>query len=366
NEVKTTVTSKGRSGYNLPDQLEGLGFVYKDSSLVYEMGLMIGTSTGPNVSDNVRGETAGNTDEDFAPVIPVYQINPPVKSHFDLTGQFNDDPAGAMMLNAQVSHKSFAWNETGHTKYVILEYTITNMSGSTWTAFHAGIFADWDIMDYNQNYAATDAATKLGYAYSSQTGGIYAGIRLLTSGPFIHYAIDNDGTGGGANIYDGYPSSEKYTTLSTNRSDAGMRDIASVVSSGPHTLNAGDSIVVAFALIAGDDLNDIITSGNNAQDKYDHLTYACYLPERDVQFGEVFPNPTDGNASIAFNLKERSLIELDIMNISGQEMMSLGQYQLQTGSHQLPLPVALLKPGIYFLKINQNGHRIIRKFIVSD
>ncbi|MCB0429210.1 MAG: S8 family peptidase [Flavobacteriales bacterium] len=363
NEVKTTVTSKGRTGYNLPNQVEGLGFVYKDSSLMYEGGLMLGISSGPEVSDNMRGATAGNTDEDFASVIPVYQVIPSLKSDFDLAGEFNDAPA-SVPLNAHVKHKSFAWTEAGHTKYIILQYTIINEGSTAWSDLHAGIFSDWDIMDYSQNRVATDAAHKLGYAYSTQASGIYAGIRLLTGGPFLHYAIDNDGTGGGVNIYDGFPSSEKYTTLSTNRDTAGMRDIASVVSSGPFNVAPNDSVVVAFALIAGDDLTDIITSSDHAQDKYDWLVGLPTQNPWSLQFGDIFPNPGKDQIGIRFELETATTLSFEVYSVSGQKITKTKPVKYAAGAHQETLSVAQLAAGTYVLAVRNDKMVSSRSFIL--
>ena len=57
-----------------------------------------------------------------------------------------------------------------------------------------------------------DAARRMGYAFSTDTGGFYAGIKLLTNGTAVHYAIDNEpGGGGGVDIFtNGYSTALKY------------------------------------------------------------------------------------------------------------------------------------------------------------
>ena len=65
NDISTTITSKGRIGYNTSGPGEGLGFVYKSHALFYESGLMIGVADG-RVSDDVRGQ--GKNDNDFSVV----------------------------------------------------------------------------------------------------------------------------------------------------------------------------------------------------------------------------------------------------------------------------------------------------------
>ncbi|MBL0046922.1 MAG: S8 family serine peptidase [Bacteroidetes bacterium] len=68
NDISTSITSKGRIGFNSDGQADGLGFKYKNGrQLLYEAGLMIGTS-GNKVSDMVRGANAGTTDNDFSSI----------------------------------------------------------------------------------------------------------------------------------------------------------------------------------------------------------------------------------------------------------------------------------------------------------
>jgi serine protease len=45
NDIKTTITSRGRIGYNQDGQQQGLGFQYLDSNLMYESSFMIGNSS---------------------------------------------------------------------------------------------------------------------------------------------------------------------------------------------------------------------------------------------------------------------------------------------------------------------------------
>ena len=269
NDVATTITSKSPIGWNDPPTLsEGLGFTYQNGgSQLYESGLMIGDPS--RVSDYLRGDPQGNTDNDFGSIANVQKV-PNIFSEFDVEGKYNDNPAGGQKLNVEVHHKGFAWTLPGHTKYVIVEYTITNTGGSALTNLYSGIFCDWDVMDYSLNHAGEDATRKLGYVWSNEPNSPYFGIRLLTADPWNHYAIDNDGSNGSINIYDGYPTTEKYTSLSTSRATAGEGDVADVVSAGPFTINQNDSITIAFAILAGDSLDDIKDVSDSAWNMYNN------------------------------------------------------------------------------------------------
>ncbi|MFM7176018.1 MAG: S8 family peptidase [Bacteroidota bacterium] len=355
NQVSTTITSKGRIGYNGTGQTEGLGFAYNGENLLYEGGLMIGKSASA-VSDNVRNDTG--TDNDFQSTQVVQKLLPSVQSEFDLFGKFNDSPS-ASPLPVLVSHKAFAWSTPGDDKYVIVEYSIKNTSTSSLSNIYAGIFADWDIQDYSLNKGNENASLKMGYVYNTTATGLWAGIKLLTATPFKHYAIDNIAGGGGANLSDGYSTSEKYTTLSTNRATSGGtgtgNDVIDVVSTGPFTIPAGDSVRVAFALIAGDELNDLNNSAGNAQIKYDGLfTGIAPIGSSNGQL-MVSPNPVRDQLQFSVGTEKR-IESIRILDVIGRDVMFNDAIN---GS----IDVSSLPSGTYFLQVNVEGTLSTSKFI---
>jgi len=361
NQVSTTITSKGRLCYNGEGQMEGLGFQYSGENLVYEAGLMIGLTAG-KVSDNVRG--APTTENDFQSAQVIQKLFPSVQSEFDLFGKFNDAPS-ASPLPVLVSHKAFAWTTPGDEKYIIVEYSIKNTGTNTMSNLWAGIFADWDIQDYNFNKGNENAALKMGYVYNTTTGGLWAGIKVLTATPFNHYAIDNLAGQGGVNMTDGYDTGEKYTTLSTPRVAAGVNgggnDVIDVVSTGPFTIAAGDSVKVAFALIAGDDLNDLNTSGGNAQIKYDNLVS---VPEinADLKNIQLFPNPAT-NAVYIF-AGSNNIESYTLTDVAGRILYLSNQPSQQNGLIQVDL--SSFQQGIYLVNISTGSGFKTFKFIKHD
>jgi serine protease len=376
NDVASTNTSRGRIGWNNGDGTGGLGFAYKDSAMLYEAGLMIGISS-TQVDDNVRGSSTASSDQDFVDVATVKDIIPAVKAEFETGGVFSDNNS-TNQIGVQVKHKTYAWTSAGDRKYIIFEYSIKNMGSVTLSNLYAGIFADWDITDKTSgsNKAATDQANKLGYIYSTVGTKLYGGTRLLTKGPFLHYAIDNvSGGGGGVDIQDAanyYSKAEKYTTLSTNRLTAGGttgtgNDVLNVVSSGPFTINANDSLKVAFALIAGDDLMDLTNSSINAQIKYDNVVMGVQENDKAAfSLKQNFPNPVNASKTvIEFYLPAASVAELNIYNTMGQKIMTVFNTQLSEGIHQWTIDLAGFKSGVYFYELKAGNNREVMKMVVQ-
>lgn len=359
NEVLTTNSSKGRICYNNPGQLDGLGFDYNnDGSLAYETGFMVGVSG--NVADNVRGATAGATDEDFQSIVNIQKHDPGVWSDFDTYGSFNDNTNGTP-LGLRMDYRTLSWTQVPWSKFHIFEYTIRNTGTATRSNVFAGIFSDWDIQNYANNKADEDGSLQMGYVYCTDPGGYYAGIKLLTPGGFRHYAIDNvSGGGGGVNLFDGYDSGEKYTSLSTNRATAGGtgtgNDVIDVVGTGPFTLAPGDSAVVAFALIAGNELSDIQSSAAQAQVKY-NLTTGLF----DGSFAAVlkaYPNPAGDYAYLPVSMELPDRVYLELYTVSGTLVSSRSCGVLGSGVHEIRLDTSTLPSGIYHVRLT--GERTSR------
>jgi len=351
NDVFTTNTSKGRICYNEPGQMAGLGFDYNDEgSLSYETGFMVGISG--NVADNVRGSTAGGTDEDFEPLVTIQKNEPGVWSDFDTYGSFTDATNANVSMDLRMDYKTWSWTVMPFSRFHIFEYTIRNTGTQSRNNLYAGIFSDWDIQTYANNKADEDASLRMGYVYCTDPGGYYAGIKVLTTGGFRHYAIDNiTGGGGGVDASNGISTAEKYTTLSTNRPAAGGtgtgNDVIDVVSTGPFNLAPGDSVTVAFALIAGDDLGDLQSGAVQAQVKYSLTTGVANDNPASMTIGPAYPNPSSGMISIPFHHTHDADVILQISDATGRLVFERVLRVVQNGFHELKMDLSALTPGFY-------------------
>jgi hypothetical protein len=371
NDVATSVSSAGRIGYSLPNQNQGLGFTYfNSSSLLYEAGLMVGNSV-TQVSDMLRGAT--NTfDNDFGSVLLVQRVIPAITSDFDLVGYFNDDNAGASKLNVFVKHDSYAWTSTPNRKYIVRKFTIYNNNVSPLSTLYAGIFADWDILNASFNKADYDSSNRMAYVYSTQAAPIYCGIKVLSPTNVIVNSIDNLGGGaGGIDITDGYTTAEKYQSLSTNRFQAGTasngNDVAQVVSCGPFSMAPDDSAIVVFALIAGDNLIDIQTSAQAAQQKYDSL-YSVGISnlKGSSQDFQLLPNPAKEMVQVKFAPLKNEKPRIQLFTMQGSLVASVSaDVSSNANSQSIGINISNLAKGIYLLKFESQYRSISKKLIVD-
>jgi subtilisin family serine protease len=378
NDVATTITSKGKFGWNQDAATEGLGFSYMGTQMLYEGGLMVGTNS-TTVSDCVRGSNGTTSDADFQSAINVTRVVPPVVSEFDIHGAMNDVPASPTQ-NLYITHNAYAWSTPGNTKYVIVQYIIRNNGSTALSGLYAGLSADWDIdaTTYANNKSDFDAVRNMGYSWCTNLNGKYAGIKLLTqSAPPVFYAIDNlAGGGGGFDINDAdfYSTADKYTALSTNRLQGGNtattgNDVLNVMSSGPFNIAAGDSVTVAFALIGGDDLADIQESADSAQVHYDGAFPVGLIKTAQTANGvKIYPNPASNNLTIVMQDAQGGPVAIELMNMMGQVVKSYSFDNTAVGYNKFNLDLSDVAEGAYSFRVkfaNDKGRQTIGKIIVT-
>lgn len=277
NNIITSLSPNARIGYGAPDtQSRGSGFLYNEEHLLYEMGLVVGTSSA-DLQNNVR--IVGTTyDDDFVPDLKIKKETPGQRSYSEISGSVisANDALG-------IGYRSLVWNENPDRNFIIIEYTIENRMTVAVNDLYFGLFADWDIADQGaHDRAGWDAATRLGYVFPM--AGVQlprAGIQVLTGQP-QYRAIDNDQTlaGNPFGIYDGFTHDEKFTSISEGvaRTDAGTAasggDVSHTVGSGPYSIAAGGNITIAFALHAAMSQDELIRSAQRADTVYNYTLKA--------------------------------------------------------------------------------------------
>ena len=275
NNIITSITSRGRIGYgNTADQIGGSGFLYNEESLLFEMGLIMGTSS-TDIHNNVRA-VAGAYDQDFTSTSKITKHTPGQRSYSEITGSFMNAPDPALS-SLSIAYRSLVWNNAPYRDFVILEYKVKNTSADALTDFYFGLFADWDVSSAGAtDKASWEADTKLGYVHAAQaTGKPHAGIQVL-SGNANYFAIDNDPAiaGNPFGIYDGFTDTEKFTSISSGltKLEAGNattgNDVSHSVTSGPYSINSGQEITIAFALHAAMTKDGMISSAMYADSIY--------------------------------------------------------------------------------------------------
>jgi len=288
NEIITTVASNGRIGYENPNNgTNGIGFNFGENSMLYEMGIIAGSSTS-SLYNNVRS-VSGGFDQDFTIIDKIREVSPGGRSSSETYGSFRNSDASTI----SISYRSLAWNNIPYDKFVIMEYTVKNTSASALNGFNFALFSDWDITENGQQDAAKwDSENQMGYIYPAvENTKPLAGIRILKGISPIHYAIDNDQNTPGVpfGLYDGFNDTEKATTITNGigRAEAGTSspegaDVSHVVGAGPYNLGAGEEITIAFALLAASNLEELKAASAQADTVYNLVLTAPRPVVQDV------------------------------------------------------------------------------------
>ncbi len=79
----------------------------------------------------------------------------------------------------------------------------------------------------------------------------------------------------------------------------------------------------------------------------------------------VSPNPTSGNTNISFVTPENSNVEVRVVNLMGQEVMTVAKDDLPSGSYEFSISTATLAKGVYFIQLIAGEIADSKKLIVQ-
>lgn len=355
--IETTLTSKGKIGFNDDWNKQGIGFYYKSEiNHLFSGGFILGTSY-INVSDVLYNSTFSGWDSDFVPVEPIHRVLPSTVADQEFITRYNDDAAGTNALGVLVTQRTLSWDQPENSRFIVHELTIRNKGTISLANLYAGLFIDWDMNGQAPGYDRVDwdNDNRMGITHSL-TGGPYAGISLVSEGPVKHYAFDNDGANGSICITNGFTAQEKYTALKSTRSQAGMgiygNNVSDQVSTGPYLLLPGDSVVIAFGMMAAEQLTDLHQAAQMAKDRYYHVEGINKISGRLQNEMDIFPNPAMEKTSIRFFSDKPGKASITITDPSGRILTQISGYQLIYGWNKLDLNTDNLCRGVYFVNIN--------------
>ena len=372
NAIQLTLTNNGRLGfYDFPNNTKGVGFVFNGANDLFEGGLIIGTSD-TKIVDVVRNDSpTGEQDQDFTSHGFYTLATPGRVSDQDGWTAFSDSGAGlANHIGLNVTMYSYAFSDPVDADYIILRYDLHNISSSTESNIYAGLFLDWDLGSASNNYSRYDATRSLGYAYDGDAGGerAYVGVRAL-DGAASYRSLVND-----VNI--DLSRSAKWNWLSGgfNQTSAGPADIHHVISSGPYTINPGDSVIIGFALVAGDSsLANVQQNADAAETMWVRLHNGGFLlvpvvndPSLPLTFGlaQNYPNPFNPTTNLEFQIAGRSFVSLKIFDMLGRKVATLVDEQCGPGSYRVSWDASRFPSGIYFYRLEAGGFIETKKMVL--
>ncbi len=362
NQIKITITSNGRVGFNDISSSQGLGLVYKNRNLLFESGLVI-TAPNKKISDCVRSSPISNNALSFKP-IKIVDFTTSTFAGQETTSEFEDTSGNR--IGVKVIQNSYAAATAPNDKFAIVRYYITNTASAAIDSMRVGIYSDWDIMTSNRNRADYDPATNMAFCFSSQTNGIYAGVALLSGQPVSVFSFDHSSTNTSNNINpnDGFTNEEKNRSLANGilRAKAGINglggDVSQMIGGTLLNMQPNETRQIAFAWIAGDNKADLINSAKAAKTLYDAtIKPLSVYTENEATEIAIFPNPTKNILYVnIFNSTNASPASIE--NMIGSTVWN-GIIEKPT----YPIDIEQWSKGLYILKIKVGDKIVVKKFI---
>ncbi len=373
NIVSLTIGSKGNFGYNdYPTNTEGNGFEFMNgNNMLFEGSLIIGNSSS-TIEDAARGADQNYEDTSFSIVEP-FKIQIP-GHNADQQGEtiFNDDNAGASKLGISTKLQSFSFNNSPDNNYIILRYSFTNNSTNNISNFYTGIFCDWDLVDGQNDSTAWDGSGNFGYALHTISGfNTMVATALISSTNYGFWGILNNDTSSWQ-IYDGFTPTEKWQAISSGigKPSAGPGDISNVTSGGPFTIQAGQTLIVAFAIAAGNNLNDLRTAISEARIKYQSILTAVENNSNQIPLTydlmQNYPNPFNPSTVIKYQIAKEGHVTLKIYDMLGREVEKLVDEEKPAGSYEAQFSAGNknLASGVYLYSLRVNDFTSTKKLIL--
>jgi len=81
-----------------------------------------------------------------------------------------------------------------------------------------------------------------------------------------------------------------------------------------------------------------------------------------AEFITIHPNPFEEQLTITVNLPKPSNLQIELLSIKGQVLQNLVQRK-GVKQQQFDLPVPVLTPGNYLIRINVDGAQLVKKVV---
>ena len=376
-------TNYGEFGGNIGRSRAGQGLRYPKEApytMLYRGGLLVGTSS-LKVSDAV-------SDFDFAPGPggPIKMFTDSPRANQMSISYTREKTAGTLnAIGVNLKQTTMVWREAPDNDFVIFEYQVQNPHPATIKNLFIGLYADWDIPDSlpSRNVVVYDSALKLGYIYNPLEPKFgYGGLALISG----HNVCGRRAGSNWGYIHSGYSDNIAYAFMSgglANAASDSLDDWSQILASGSHTISPGDSLTVAWALVVGDDLPDLLANTQAAVARYQaSLALAAQGnssasgtpqgPPRAFSLAQNVPNPFNPSTTISYSLPVESgalAVRLTVFDLRGRRIAELVN-RIQSGGAYLvnwdgadssgrPVP-----SGVYFYRLEAGEFKAVRKMVI--
>jgi len=379
--VQVSITNEGNIGFteqgwaNDSTLGNGTGFSYYGNNYLFEAGLLLGT--GPDqVSDCIRNNQDG-FEEDLVEEEGTYL-------HIDTAGTLTNEE-GLVVLNdsgadnpigIQIIQKTFADNSFQTRNGVLFHYTLVNENSSDVAGLYAGLFFDWDIMDFDTNSAHYDSDHQMVYVQDQEESPTHFAATMLMNVGLganidVFYNVE-DSISGGA-----YSEQIKWAHISggVNEESAIGADVSTYAGIGPVDIPAGDSVSFGIVVLAASSAPEMDYVAGEMKNFWDTHFPEDLGNETDASLPYEFalhqnyPNPFNPVTNIRFDIPEESHVSMDIYNLVGQKVRTLFSGNVEAGFHSVQWNGTNddgeeLASGMYIYRMRSNKFTSVKKLVL--
>jgi serine protease len=377
NNLTVTFDGKGNIGYSdPPNNSQGSGFLWTNAppsitvsgrDVLFAAGLMVGSDPDHIVA---AAPSQGNdqiAEQDFSAIMPIKDIPP--TDHPNAIQELETViadliPGENQQVGIIVDQKSYAFTKELAANAVVLDYTLHKRDNSNATdETSAALFMDWDIGSSGSLNTAYSSSLDDAIAITRRLEDLYPyiGIKLISDIPegaaLNFYALDNDGSNGSAKTYGGFIQSDKWLTMTTSRSTAGIGDVSMIYGLKDLSLLSNDSLRLTFIIAMAENENLLKTTIDQTQREWLKQSVVTMNSVKENSIS-ISPNPFSTNFHIHLPNQKNAISIMEISDELGRTLL----HQVIEGSSYnvsgLHFPA-----GSYLLTIRQ-GTDVIRQKIV--
>lgn len=345
--------------------LGGAGLTAFDSeNLLYEAGIIVGRNT-LQLSSSVRGADGAFRPSDFSPILPISSARESSDGAVLYRARMVDtysDISIPITINQQTT--GFTTEES--MGVTLVRYQLVNTSLERLTHLAFGFLADFDLSANNDRLQLDEIG---GLLWQTNDDGLFVGL-LALHGIEAFQGLVNTST------KSGFTPAQQFDLITgavTKLDDSTTGDLMMMVVSGAKTIEVGDSVEIAFAIVAGRTINELYASVESARRAYDISTPVTedrrdLLPQA-FTLEQNYPNPFNPTTTIAFSLPTTTDVKLEIFNSLGQQVRVLHHGDLPAGTHHVEWDAAdrngnKVASGVYFYRLSTDLQTDSRKMIL--
>ncbi len=306
-------------------------------------------SAGAGIIFGRNGEGHGN----YGSLFEEFYNDIPIAGFFPHTF-FNQYAYYTIALTGEPDSKTFveSFSNTGH-DFVFLRASLSDNTTNI-DDIYPGIFADWDVGNYNLNRGGYDTTRNLFYMY--ENGG---------AGDASYYSIMGiaiDGVSMAPNamrgtvtdsiawdywaLYD-LMTSTVFDTITTDG------DYRMYTCFGPFSFPAGSTLVIDVAIVAGTSLSDLLANADDAKSYWQLVLPVETETNNHFTFNldQNYPNPFNPATIIKYQIPELSFVTLKIYDVLGGEVATVISEEKPLGNYEVEFNASELSSGIYFYQL---------------